>query len=155
MHVKRNSSTSDGSACSIPYDKDREFFQQACYNNWFSVNLEKVKQLVLLSSGAIGLLMAMHKDVHGNMFALIFWICSLFCFLIVLAVNLFFSFDWISRLLQKTARDEPVDEYVCKVRLSKNISNWFFIFGIIFCGFFVLSSLGLDVSFKQLEVKSV
>jgi hypothetical protein len=125
-------------------DKKAEMFSQACYNAWFSVSLEKLKQLVLVSSGAIGLMLAMRDSIISTI-SFYFWIFSIVSFSITLLVILFFSFENASTLIADEANDRSSSSRGA-AKLLDTASVVFFSLGVLFAVLFVVFTMNY---FKQ------
>jgi hypothetical protein len=120
-------------------DKKAEMFSQACYNAWFAVSLEKLKQLVLVSSGAIGLMLAMRDSIISNM-SFHFWIFSIASFSITLIIILFFSFENASSIIADEANDRSSTSRGT-AKLLDTASVVFFSLGVLFAVLFVVFTM--------------
>lgn len=118
--------------------KNIEFYASTV-NGWLSYRQEGNKQLLLLSSGALALLVSMvssetaHIGEYGFHFFLVLW-CAV-TFFICLSSSLL-ELKYSPPYLESLVADEPDKVLEFKLALLEKVSNWTFWLGAV--GFFVL-----------------
>jgi hypothetical protein len=109
---------------------DKEIvYYEAKVNAWFNTKMEYDKSILVLSAGAIGLLLTLLTTVGVTTNAqLILFITALICF-IVCIISVLFIFtrnaDYIEKLIQKKNNSDPL------LRILDYISIFSFISGIL------------------------
>ena len=125
----------------MPDDKKKEYYA-AQANAWFNTRLEYDKSLLVLSAGAIGLLVTLLTTVGVETFTLLYiYIGSLICFIICL-FSVLTIFFWNSKHLEDLIAGKKT--YDSLLAVLDKISIVTFIIGII-----LASIIGLYIAFNE------
>ncbi|MBN1823517.1 MAG: hypothetical protein JW803_04270 [Endomicrobiales bacterium] len=113
------------------YDIKNNAFYSALYNAWFENRMERDKSLLVLSSGGIGLVVAL-TSFDGNTLVFIFSILSLLSFLTTIW-NCLSVFKCNTDYLEKVINDDENSSVLeNKLRHKDAVIKYSFMFGIIF-----------------------
>lgn len=131
----------------LEYCKRQELFTQAGYTAWFTVSIEKIKQLLWLSAGAIGLLLSLRESIDDDS-RFLFWILALLCFGTTLIITVLFSFDNACKVIADTIKGAGANSTKIAKRLDLG-AGLAFLAGVVLSIILVVLTMNISLCFSN------